>query len=366
MIEIVLISKSRFRMIGLASQAIVARITLHDVALEAGVSDSTVSRALRGLDKVDEGTREKVKEAAKKLRFSFSRNASSLASGKTMRVALLFSDALNTWFDSSVLQGAYEVLSPVGYDIIPSTVSTHQQLDSFLDRLPFDGNVDGVIVSSINLDASQTAILKKLTIPVVGLDSRTIDGFDASVLLDDDKAMDDAVGLLKNLAHSRIAFVGWPVPGNFQFSTMLRAEAFARAAKRLGFDDKLVGHVELGKMSDYRTLGDALSVAAAQLLASVPRPTAVCVETDAFAVPLMAELKRFGVRIPEDMSVIGFDDTDVAAAVNMTTIHQNPVEMSRLAARKILTLMQDKTPDEPHSMLKPMLMLRQTTGPVRE
>ncbi|WEV73832.1 substrate-binding domain-containing protein [Bifidobacterium sp. ESL0798] len=283
-----------------------------------------------------------------------------------MRLALLFSDALNTWFDSSVLQGAYGVLSPEGYDIIPSTVSTHSELDSFLERLPFDDNVDGVIVCSINLNSEQSGILKKLTIPVVGLDSRTIDGFDASVLLDDDKAMMEAVGLLKNLGHRCIAFVGWPVPGDFQFSTMLRGDAFMRAAKRLGFEDRLVNRIDLGKMSDYRSPADALSAAAAQLLASDPRPTAICVETDGFAVPLMAELEKFGVRVPQDMSVIGFDDTDVAAAVNMTTIHQSPVEMSRLAAHKVLALMRGETLEQPHSKLNPMLMLRKTTGPVRQ
>ncbi|KFI45142.1 DNA-binding transcriptional regulator, LacI/PurR family [Bifidobacterium bohemicum] len=340
------------------------RVTLHDVALEAGVSDSTVSRALRGLDKVDEGTRAKVKDAARELRFSFSRNASSLASGKTMRLALLFSDALNTWFDSSVLQGAYEVLSPAGYDIIPSTVSTDFELNSFLNRLPYDGNVDGVIVCSINLDTAQSKALKKLTIPVVGLDSRTIDGFDASVLMDDDTAMDDAVGLLQGLGHQRIAFVGWPAPGDFRFSSQLRAGAFMKAAKRLGFDDGSVARIDLGKMNDYRSPDDALSAAAARLLALDPRPTGICVEVDGFAVPLIAELKRFGVRVPEDMSVIGFDDTDVAAAVEMTTVHQNPVEMSRLAARKVLALMRGQTLDEAHSVLRPMLIPRKTTGPI--
>lgn len=339
-----------------------ARVTLHDVALEAGVSDSTVSRSLRGLDKVDERTRERVREAAQRLRFSFSRNASSLASGKNMRVALLFSDALNTWFDSSVLQGAYEVLFPERYDLIPSTVDTRVRLDDFFDRLPTDGNVDALLVASINLDQRQTDILKRLTIPTVGIDSRTIEGFDASVLEDDQAGICDAVRLLKNLGHQHIAFMGWPEPGDFEFSMKQRVSAFINAAQRLGYEEKDIQHFDLGKLSDYRNKEDALSTAVARILAADPRPTGICVEADGFAVPLMGRLRSLGIRIPEDMSVIGFDDTDVAAAVGLTTIHQDPLEMSRDASRKALALMRGLELEKPHTLMKPTLVVRSTTA----
>ncbi|WEV41810.1 LacI family DNA-binding transcriptional regulator [Bifidobacterium sp. ESL0682] len=342
-----------------------SRVTIHDVALEAGVSDSTVSRALRGLDRVDDSTRRKVQEASKRLHFQFSRNASSLASGKTMRVSLLLADSLNTWFDSSVLQGAYEILSPAGYDVVPSLAGTSERLDGFFDRLPSNGNVDGIMVGSINLNAAQSNILKQLSIPSVGLDSRTIDGFDASVLLDDGQAMIDAVGLLKNMGHRHIAFVGWPAPGDLQLSSQLRADTFIKAALEQGFADDEVHNLSLGKASDYRSKEDALEAAVAQLLSLYPRPTAICVETDGFAVPLIAKLRHFGIRVPEDMSVIGFDDNDLASVVGLTTIHQNPVEMARLAARKMLELMRGGQPDEPHAVVRPILMMRGTTAAAR-
>lgn len=339
-----------------------ARVTLHDVAMEAGVSDSTVSRALRGLDKVDDHTRARVQEAAAHLRFSFSRNASSLASGKTMRVSVVFANALNTWFDSSVLQGAYDVLVRNKYDVIPNTVRTHEQLNDFFERLPDDGNVDAIIVTSMNLGDAESAVLRNLTIPTVGLDSGNLTGFDASVLLDDRRAMREAVGLLKQLGHRRIAFVEQPAPGDFCFTSQLRGDAFMEAAREQGYVEEEVQRFDMGKFSDYYKEEVAVSSAVARLLAAESRPTAICVESDDFAIGLVAELRHFGICIPEDMSVIGFDDTNVAAAVNLTTIHQNPVEMSRDAATKALILMRGEHLHEPHSLSTPALVLRGTTG----
>lgn len=91
-----------------------ARSTIQDVAKLAGVSEATVSRALRGLSNVAPSTRERVEAAAAELRFTLSKSASSLASGKTHRILLLVSGGLNNWFNSSVLQGAIEILSPRG------------------------------------------------------------------------------------------------------------------------------------------------------------------------------------------------------------------------------------------------------------
>ncbi|OZG48726.1 LacI family transcriptional regulator [Bombiscardovia coagulans] len=338
------------------------RVTLHEVAQEAGVSDSTVSRALRGLDKVDEGTRERVRLAAERLHFSISRNASSLASGKTMRVSVLFADKLNTWFDSSVLQGVYEVLFREQYDIIPNTVSTYGQLQSFFDRLPADNNVDAVIVTSINLEPGQTKVLERLTIPTVGLDSRTIDGFDASVLLNDRKGMHEAVSLLQRFGHRRIAFVGQPAPGEFKFSSQLRGTAFVQEARLAGYGDQQIFRFDTGKIADYRTYDEAVNAAAAQVLSLAPMPTAICVETDDFAVPLMASLRHYGIRIPEDLSIIGFDDANIAAAADLTTIHQNPEDMSRTAAHKTLALMRGEILEERHTMIEPILMLRGSTA----
>ena len=113
-----------------------ARSTIQDVAKLAGVSEATVSRALRGLSNVAPATRERVEAAAAELRFTLSKSASSLASGKTHRILLLVSGGLNNWFNSSVLQGAIEILSPEGYDIVPSFVTNRAELSHSSRRCP--------------------------------------------------------------------------------------------------------------------------------------------------------------------------------------------------------------------------------------
>ena len=101
------------------------RTTIADVAQAAGVSVSTVSRALRGLDRVSPETRERIEQEAKRLHFSFSKSASSLASGKTMRVAVLLPNEISSWFNAHAFEGIYEVMSKAGYDIVPYIVWTH-------------------------------------------------------------------------------------------------------------------------------------------------------------------------------------------------------------------------------------------------
>ena len=128
-----------------------AKPTIANVAELAGVSQATVSRALRGATNVTEETRIKVQRAADQLNFTLSKSASALASGKTMRVILLVSGKLNEWFNSGVLQGVYEELAPVGYDVTPAFITDRSELDRFFSQLPKSRNADAIIISSFQL-----------------------------------------------------------------------------------------------------------------------------------------------------------------------------------------------------------------------
>ena len=145
-----------------------ARATISDVAAAAGVSQATVSRALRGIANVSPATRAKVEQAAEALNFTLSKSASTLASGRTMRVLLLVSGPLNTWFNASVLQGVYDVLAPEGYDTIPAFVTNREQLDRFFRDLPRDRNADAIIITSFEFDTALHDQLSALGMPVVG------------------------------------------------------------------------------------------------------------------------------------------------------------------------------------------------------
>ncbi|PJM74659.1 LacI family DNA-binding transcriptional regulator [Bifidobacterium simiarum] len=341
------------------------RATISDVAARAGVSEATVSRALRGNGKVREATRAKVRRAAEELHFSFSRSAASLASGKTNRVTILLSAGMNTWFSSSALQGIYEVLAPQGYDLVPCVASSKRQLKDFFAQLPDSKNSDGMIVVSIDLNEEQRAELRELALPSVGLNTPSQGCFDASVRIDDREGMTQAVRLLVSLGHECLAFVDEPARADFEYSASVRADGFRRAGLECGLDESRLVHVAMPLLSHYESMEEAASVAATKIVSDSTYPTGICVRTDAFAVLLIDQLERCGVQVPRDISVIGFDDSTVAPVAHLTTIRQNPVALGRAAADRILRLMRGEPLPLPHELVSPSLILRRTVDRMR-
>lgn len=340
------------------------RTTITDVAQAAGVSVSTVSRALRGLDKVNPETRERIKEQAERLHFTFSKSASSLASGKTMRVAVLLPNEINSWFNANAFEGIYEVLSAKGYDVIPYVMLDEPSLERFLDNLPGNRNVDAIIACSFDFDNRQRDVLTSFSLPVVGLNTPSDHGYDAVARIDDMAAMADAVRLLHSLGHRSLAYVAQPVnPSPFTCSDVVRMEGFVQATKACGYDDDQIMMIPSLRSVDTRSVEEAYSGIAAQLLSAPIRPTGICVSPDSTAVPLIKELQRIGWHVPEDVSIIGFDDDDTAAAIELTTIHQNPVETGRKAARMTLALMNDEELEQRYVNMPTSLVMRRTTAP---
>ncbi|OZG62819.1 LacI family transcriptional regulator [Bifidobacterium lemurum] len=337
------------------------RATISDVAQLAGVSQATVSRALRGVAKVSPETRLRVEQAANNLNFTLSKSASALASGKTMRVLLLVSGTLDRWFNSSVLQGAYDVLSPEGYDIIPSFVTNRAQLDHYFAELPKNRNADAIIVSSFTFTTELHDRMAAMGMPVIGLDSPSTDGFDASIAISNADGLKQSVHLLHSLGHRRLAFIRDYVPQDMVYSTTTRADCFASAIDALdaGLEYTiLTAHTHVNTVEPEELAPELASL----VLSSPLRPTGLVVETDELAVPLMKELRHQHMRFPEDMSIVGFDDAPISRVVDLTTIHQNPIELGHSAARKALSLMRGETLERSHEVQPTTLVLRDTTG----
>lgn len=338
------------------------RTTIADVAKAAGVSVSTVSRALRGLDRVNPETRERVEKEANRLHFSFSKSASSLASGKTMRIAVLLPSEISSWFNSHAFEGIYEVMSKADYDVVPYIVWTQEDLDRFFQNLPGNRNVDAIIEASFDFDEAKKRVLGELTIPVVGMNAPSTHGLDAGVAIDDAAAMSAIVRFLKSLGHKTLAYIGQPVNASpFICSDIVREKGFLDVAKECGYgDDDIIIVPSLTHM-DVQNEQDIYSGIVAQLFSAPKQPTGICVSVDAAAVPLLKELRRMGWRVPQDVSVVGFDDDPSASIVDMTTMHQNPTEIGRIAARKTLALLAGETLEEPFSVIPTSLVLRSTT-----
>ena len=339
-----------------------ARATIADVAKLAGVSQATVSRALRGVDKVTPATRRKVLDAADRLNFTLLKSASALASGKTMRIILLSSGKLNEWFNSNVLQGAYEVLTPEGYDVSPASIIGKDEADHYFAELPKNRNADAIIISSFQLDAAMRERLKAIDMPTIGVNIPSESSCDASVGIDNFDGMSKAVRLLRSLGHERIAFAIDYIPQDMVYNTSQRKEAFLEAVEQNGYGEDDVAIVSADEHPQSMSRPQLAAELVAKLLSLPQRPTAVCVETDQVAIALVKELKHQHLRVPEDISVIGFDDADIAEAADLTTIRQNPLELGRAAARKTLQLLKGEPVSDPHEAQEPVLVLRDTTG----
>lgn len=340
--------------------------TLHDVAQLANVSDSTASRALRGLDIVRPKTRAKIKSAADSLHFELSRSASALASGRTMRVIMLFGSPLNTWFSAACMQGAYEVLAESGYDIVPVILKDATNANEFFNTLlKNEHNIDGIILPSIRLDSHSSEDLSSLKIPTVGLDASFSPVLNASVALDNKSAMRSAVYYLQELGHERIGYVQYPNRNIFFSSAEERGTFFLQAAKEYDFSQASV-HVYPAK--DYEvnsSLEEPLSQLARRIASSDAAPTALCVENDEAAIILMRQLRLLGVKIPEDISIIGFDDNDNAELMGLTTLKQDPVHMAKIAAQLLKDLMAGNPIERKQTWIQTSLVKRESTSSPR-
>ena len=198
--------------------------------------------------------------------------------------------------------------------------------------------------------------------PLVGINNPDIDGLNASVRIDDLEGMRQAVQLLHSLGHERLAYIGNLIPPDLDYSTDLRGEGFHKTALELGYDEGNLYISPPDEANQFRPTTEIARRNVAALLAAPQRPTGVCVQTDEMAAHILNELRRQHVRVPEQMSLIGFDDNQLAQIQDMTTIHQDPVMLGREASRLVLDLLQGKPVAEPHIIVPTTPVLRGTTG----
>jgi LacI family transcriptional regulator, repressor for deo operon, udp, cdd, tsx, nupC, and nupG len=301
--------------------------SIEDVAARAGVSTATVSRALRGLPKVSAATRQRVVAAARDLDYVVSASASSLASGRTSTVAVV-SPYISRWFFGQVISGAETVLRDAGFDLLLYTVGTSERRARFFSELPLRGRVDAVMVLAIPLDDAEVASLAALGMPVstVGL---AVPGF-SSVRIDDVAGAMSAVNHLLALGHRRIAMIAGG-SGTAHFTAPHhRRIGYSTALAAAGVDADADCDVD----GDYTVDGGERAMAS--LLACPKLPTAIFAQSDEMAMGALRAIRKVGLRCPEDISMVGFDDHEMAALFDLTTVVQPVQEQGARAARQLL------------------------------
>jgi LacI family repressor for deo operon, udp, cdd, tsx, nupC, and nupG len=329
--------------------------TIDDVARRAQVSVATVSRALRGLPNVAPSTRIRVLEAAQDLRYVADPSASRLAGGKSRTIALVV-PMLGQWYYAKLFSGVEAVAAAAGYDLLPYTTGGPGSVTRFLDALTPRRKVDGALVVDVQLSDEDFGRLADAGIDVVtvGVDRWRGPG----LRIDNAAAARLAVGHLTGLGHERIALIGGIDDDPFHFSVPVdRFGGYRDALRAAG----LPRRPELVVPGNFSLEGGAEAMNA--LLASPDPPTAVFACSDEMAIGAMQVAQDAGLRVPGQLSIVGFDDHDVAEYVGLTTIRQDVTGQGERAAQLLLAQLVGDERTEGQEVHPTRLIVRRTTGP---
>ena len=330
-------------------------ITIGDVARHAGVSVATVSRALRNLPNVAPSTRLRVERAAHELQYTADPTAARLAAGKTSTVAVAV-PVLDHWYFAKVVAGVEAVLSEAGLDLLLYSVPTEVDRTRFFHgRGAWWRRGDGVILVDVAFRRNEAERLATINGPsIVTVGSRNPEF--SSVTIDDRAAAREASDHLIARGHSRVGLIWVQRPAGLQFElARLRREGYRAALASAGIEAD-PGLEVCGSSSP-----EGGRQAMAQLLERPDPPTAVFAVTDEMAFGAIDEARRRGLRVPEDLAVVGFDDHDLAAMFRLTTVRQELDQVGAAAARLLLTSLSAPTGSE-HVVLPTSLVVRASSG----
>ena len=335
-------------------------VSVRSVAERAGVSISSVSRALRDMPGLSEETRKRVRDAAAELGYVASPTASRLATGRTRTIAVVVPE-MSKWFFAEVIGAAGRVLGSAGYDVLLTALPTPEQRAAFFGQRRLQGRTDGAIVVALQLTPDELGALtdQGQTISLVG---SAVDGV-SHVHVDDRAGGHLATRHLVNLGHTRIAFLGIATPAASTLGGVPPEQ------RRLGYLDVLGdAGIPLDPALEVlveNTL-DAGAAAAASLLSLAEPPTAIVAASDELAFGVLKTVHAMGLSAPDDVSVIGYDDHAFAAAVGLTTIDHSVAGQGRIAAESLLAAIDGDADPVASGVIEPRLVVRGTTAPPRD
>jgi LacI family transcriptional regulator len=329
--------------------------TINDVAAYAGVGVGTVSRVLNKSAKVAEPTRSRVLAAIEVLDYRPSPLARGLSRGRSHTLGLLVPFFTHA---SAIerLRGVVAALHDSHYDLVLFDVESPVQRDEHFAALTRRDRADGLLVMSLPPPAAELARMVSAGVPVVLVDARG-EGV-PMVVTDDVEGGRIATRHLVELGHERIAFMGEPPDNPFGFSSSaLREEGHLEVLEANGVprDARLVAYgvhdreTARGLASKWLTLRD--------------RPTAVFASSDVQATGVVAAAADAGLRIPDDLSVVGFDDIEISSYVGLTTVRQPLFESGQIGVELLLRALELGEVPEPSVRELPLeLVLRATTA----
>jgi len=308
-----------------------APASIREVAAHAGVSVGTVSNVLNRPDIVAEPTRSRVRAAIEQLGFIRNESARQLRAGRSRTIGLVVLDVANPFF-TDVARGVEDEASESGLAVILCNSDDQQTKETHYLELLEEHRVQGILITPVSADDDRLARLQQRGTPVVLVDSRSPTRGQCSVSVDDVLGGELAVSHLLGDGHTRIAFVGGPL---IIRQVADRRDGALRALDRAGASPDNLHMIET----------PALNVAAGQragaAIAELPaarRPSAVFCANDLLALGVLQEMTAQRIRVPDSISLIGYDDIDfaAAAAVPLSSVRQPRQLLGRTAAQLLL------------------------------
>ncbi len=332
--------------------------TIYDVAKKAGVGIGTVSRAINNSPQINPSTKDRILGVARELNYQPHALAQSLARKKTFTIASVVPFFTNYFF-IELLRSVQHALSRSNYDLILYSVDRMDRSDTTLERVLSERRSDGVLIISIGLNDAYAGKFIAANIPVVLIDHMhfQID----SIAIANREGAYSATEHLIALGHQRIGMIDGHLSS---YPAILRLEGFKKAMleHNLVFDDRhlIICDAQAGEHGFNEVAG---YLAMKRLIAQNDiLPTALFVASDVQALGVMRAAKEAGVRIPEDIALVGFDDIEFAKFVGLTTMRQPIAMMGQMAVERLLERIHGDQQGDFHHKLKAELIVRETCG----
>jgi len=335
--------------------------TITDVARLAGVSKSTVSRVLNNnLQYIRPETIEQVRHAIKELNYQPSSVARSLVSKRTLAVGLLISDVGNPYY-SEVIRGVEDIALVKDYNIfLCNTSYDHARGLKFIQSLA-NKQVDGILLMSSSISNEWITELERFHTPVVALDwypSQPVDGEVGLITVDFETGIRQAVDHLFKLGHRRFAHISGPLHLE---TSRIRQQIFLSALGGYGISAESVLTLEANlRLDGGRGVLERMALSPVQ-------PTAIFAANDLTAIGFIWAAQQCGLRVPEDISVIGLDDIQLAEEIlpPLTTVSMPRNEIGKIAMEMLLEIIENKSPIngvKHNAHIVTSLIIRKSTG----
>jgi LacI family transcriptional regulator len=333
-------------------------MNINEIAKHAGVSTATVSRTINGSSKVKPETAEKVWRVIHSMGYHPSSYAQALASGKSHLIGLIISDITNPFFPELV-RSFEEISLKNGFDVIVANTGYDSSRTAHSVRRMIQRKTEGVAVLTSEMDPGLVHQLEAQHIPVVFLDTAPKGSHAGNIKVNYGMGIMEAMDHIVGLGHRRIGYIGGPMK---YASARSRRRAFIKCLRK--YDIQM--NREFIQRGNFKT--DGGKSAMERMLKLENRPTAVLAANDLSAIGAMHAALRMGMRVPEDISIIGFDDIDFSQLTQppLTTIRLSRRQLSERAFDALSSVIHGEAKRGRQYEVETHLVVRESTAKCRE